>query len=72
MTDMVNNPPHYPGGLECITVMEAVFGADAVRAYAHLNASEYAWRSGKKGTEAEDLKKAIWYLKQEVELIEQG
>ena len=73
MTDMVNNPPHYQadGGLESINVMEAVFGTEAVINFCHLNAFKYCWRAGKKGAEAEDLKKAIWYLQKEVELLEE-
>ena len=58
----VNHPDHYAGvtGVECIDVVE------------HFNfnlgnAIKYIWRAGKKGEKIEDLEKAIWYLRREVE-----
>tara|TARA_S200002703_G_scaffold74073_5_gene63972 strand:- start:3002 stop:3403 length:402 start_codon:yes stop_codon:yes gene_type:complete len=62
--DMVNSPPHYKtGGLECIDAMVQVFGAEAVRTYARINAFKYQWRAPYKGKQAEDLAKALWYLR---------
>lgn len=61
------NPPHYknhPSGVECITITR------------HMNfnlgnATKYIWRAGLKEGESglDDLEKAIWYLKDEVERI---
>lgn len=63
-TDMVNHPPHYrahPSGIECIEITR------------HMNfnlgnAIKYIWRSGLKSeyTDVEDLKKAVWYLQDEM------
>lgn len=62
--DMVNSPPHYKtGGLECIDAMVQVFGVEAVRTYARINAFKYQWRAPYKGKQAEDLAKALWYLR---------
>lgn len=74
MDDKVNHPRHYtshPSGVECI---------DITRHYDFCtgNAIKYIWRAGLK-TEAgmgdtekeiEDLKKAIWYLEQKIEMLE--
>lgn len=73
MKEMVDHPDHYNSTkYECIDVMIDIFGKEKAKAFAHLNAFKYLWRSGKKGSEAEDLKKAIWYLQKEVELIEKN
>ena len=66
MSDLVNNPPHYnshPSGVECIEITE------------HLNfclgnAIKYIWRAGEKGNAVEDLEKAAWYIKREIERIQ--
>lgn len=34
------------------------------------NAIKYIWRAGDKGNEIEDLKKAIWYLTDEIKRLE--
>lgn len=64
--DMVNNPPHYTnGGVETISFIEAK-GLDY-----HLgNVVKYVTRSGKKGNEIEDLKKARWYLERAISVRE--
>ena len=62
--DMVNSPKHYKGDIECIDVMETVFGRTAVRWYCLLNAFKYVWRCTKKHDgETDCVKKAIWYLR---------
>jgi len=61
--DVVERPKHYnshPSGLEVIDLCE------------HLtfnlgNAVKYIWRAGMKNDEMEDLKKAHWYIKRELE-----
>ena len=61
--DLVNHPPHYkthPYGLECIEVTEHMnFNTG--------NAVKYIWRAGEKGDVIQDLEKALWYLKREIE-----
>jgi hypothetical protein len=71
--DNVNHPPHYtshPSGIECIQVTEHYnFNVG--------NAIKYLWRNGlkqevgvdEKAKQLEDLGKAIWYIKREVERI---
>ena len=61
--DNVNHPAHYEQScsLECIQVMELVFGAEAVKQFCMCNAFKYMWRYKNKGG-LEDLKKAQWYL----------
>ena len=60
--DLINSPPHYtshPSGVECIDVTR------------HMNfnlgnAVKYIWRCDLKRDDVEDLKKAIWYLQDEI------
>ena len=69
-SEMVDHPQHYnshPSGIECI---------DVVR---HHNfnvgsAIKYLWRQGlKDGNPAtQDIKKAIWYLQDELRRLEEG
>ena len=61
--DNVNHPAHYEQScsLECIQVMELVFGANAVRGFCLCNAFKYMWRHKNKNG-LEDLKKAHWYM----------
>lgn len=62
--DVVNHPSHYAEGcsLECIQVMEMIFGTQNVAVYSLINAFKYMWRWKNKNGQ-EDLKKAEWYLK---------
>lgn len=63
-TDPVNSPDHYrTGGIECIDAMVQVFGEEAVRTYARINAFKYIWRHQYKGKPEEDLAKAAWYTR---------
>jgi hypothetical protein len=63
MTDFVNHPSHYnahPSGVECIQIIE------------HMNfclgsAVKYIWRADLKNNDIEDLKKAEFYIKREIE-----
>ena len=65
--DPVANPAHYTSGeIECIDAMREAFGDEALKAFCKLNAFKYLWRSGKKGSEKEDTKKAIWYLRKSI------
>lgn len=66
MADMVNHPPHYnghPKGIEAIDVIED-------NPYPNLgNVLKYVWRVswGSKGRDIEDLEKAEWYLRREIQ-----
>lgn len=65
--DAVNHPKHYtehPSGVECITITR------------HMNfnlgnAMKYIWRASLKNG-VEDLRKAVWYLNDEIKRIEKG
>ena len=66
MNDPVNHPKHYtshPSGVECIQVTE------------HMNfnlgnATKYIWRAGlKSDNPVQDLEKAIWYIKREIDRL---
>ena len=62
--DPVNQPVHYrTGDIECIDAMVQVFGDEAVRTYARINACKYIWRHNYKGKPQEDLAKAAWYTR---------
>jgi len=62
------NPAHYkahPSGIECIEVTR------------HFNfnlgnAIKYIWRAGHKVDTVQDLKKAIWYLEDEIKRSRSG
>ena len=66
--DDVDHPKHYnvhPSGIECIEVVR------------HMNfnlgsATKYIWRAGLKSAEhpIKDIKKAMWYLQDEVARLE--
>ncbi len=69
MTDMVNHPPHYtsdPSGVECIDIVRH-------RNYNIGNAIKYLWRAGIKNEDKhiEDLKKAIFYISDEIKRLEE-
>ena len=70
----VNHPVHYnadPSGVECIDIVRH-------RNFNIGNAIKYLWRAGLKASgligarekEIEDIKKAIWYLQDEVKRLE--
>lgn len=72
--DAVNHPSHYtsdPSGVECIEVTKH-------RDFCIGNAIKYLWRAGlkqdadktAKEKQIEDLKKAIWYINAEIDLLQ--
>lgn len=74
--DNVNHPIHYtsdPSGIECIEITK-------YRDFCIGNAIKYLWRAGlkedsilsQKDKTIEDLKKAIFYINKEIELIQQS
>lgn len=63
MADAVNHPPHYtghPSGIECIQIAEHM-------GFNLGNAVKYIWRADLKGSDIEDLRKAVWYVQREIE-----
>ena len=67
-SDPVNNPKHYnshPSGIECATIARH-------HSFNIGNVIKYIWRAGIKdsSTWVEDLKKARWYLEDEIKKIE--
>ena len=64
--DAIERPEHYTQGkIECIDFIE-----DQRMGYHEGCALKYIVRARFKGNEAEDLKKAIWYLRRRIEAIE--
>ena len=66
--DPVNHPAHYtnhPSGIECITVTRHMN-------FNRGNAVKYIWRAGEKGPAIEDLRKAAWYIADEIKRLESG
>lgn len=66
--DPVNNPPHYnnsPAACSCGRRVECI---DVTRHYSFNvgNAIKYLWRCDLKGNAIEDLKKAKWYIEDEI------
>lgn len=66
--DPVNHPPHYtahPSGVECIQITRHMN-------FCRGNAMKYLWRAGEKDPEKEleDLKKAQWYIAEEIRRLE--
>lgn len=63
MSDSVNHPSHYDGKHECIELMEALYGIEAVKAFCKCNSFKYRFRAGKKSSSSfeEDINKAEWY-----------
>lgn len=62
MVDMINHPPHYtshPSGIEAIQITRHM-GSNLG------NVIKYVWRADLKGDSIEDLKKAKFYLEDEI------
>lgn len=60
--DPVDRPKHYtshPSGVECIQITRHM-------GFCLGNAIKYIWRADLKNDTIEDLRKAIWYLEQEI------
>lgn len=66
--DMVNDPPHYKHGMECIDEMLLVFGKEAVMNFCLCNCWKYRKRAPYKGNTEEDMEKSRWYLNKYKEL----
>lgn len=66
--DMVNAPPHYTKGMECIDEMITVFGEKTVAHFCLCNVWKYRKRAIHKNGQ-EDMDKADWYMNKYTELI---
>ena len=68
--DVVNNPKHYnQGGIECIDSIEAMLSTEEFIGYLRGNSHKYRWRFTYKNG-IEDLKKAEWYEKKLLKVLE--
>lgn len=65
--DMVNKPPHYTHGMECIDEMILIFGVEAVKNFCMCNAWKYRKRALYKNGE-QDMEKSDWYINKLKEL----
>ena len=66
--DMVNHPPHYtshPSGVECIEITRHM-------SFNLGNAIKYIWRSDIKDNPIENMKKAIFYIEDEIKRRQRG
>jgi hypothetical protein len=64
--DMINHPPHYIlNEIEPISVIE-----NWQLGFCLGNVVKYVARAKHKGSELDDLKKALWYLRREIEHLE--
>ena len=60
--DNIEHPKHYtshPSGIECIQITRHM-------GFNLGNAIKYIWRADLKNDAIEDLKKAVWYLRDEI------
>lgn len=71
-SDPVNHPPHYTTGpphsacgqpIECIDITRHM-------SFNLGNVIKYVWRAGQKGDKVQDLQKALWYIQDEIEMIQ--
>ena len=70
----VNHPKHYQGKYECIDLMRALYGDEAVRGFCRCNSFKYRYRAGSKEGESveDDLAKALWYEEYLIEELGEG
>ena len=65
MDSNVDHPAHYnkhPSGIEAIDVCQHM-------SFNLGNAVKYIWRADHKGNGKQDLEKALWYIKKEIEWV---
>jgi len=71
MTDREINPEHYKGNqVDCIEAIKGMLGGYGFCCYLRGNIIKYLWRCPAKGNQAQDLKKAEWFLNRLIEEIE--
>jgi hypothetical protein len=64
--EQVNHPKHYnshPSGIECIEIVRHM-------GFNLGNVVKYVWREGMKDASLQELKKAAWYLNDEIKKLE--
>lgn len=68
----INHPEYYQGQHECIEIMRALFGDDAVKGFCQCNSFKYRFRAGVKdmATYDDDIRKAEWYENYLIKMIE--
>lgn len=74
MNDPVDHPAHYTAGTGVAWVSDP--GIECIDVTQHMtmllgNATKYIWRAGAKNGAREDLEKAVWYLRRQIELLRQ-
>lgn len=68
---VVEQPKHYnTGEIECIQAIESSMSALEFAGYCKGNVLKYVWRYRYKEKKKEDLKKAEWYLKRLIDVVE--
>lgn len=69
-SEMVNHPSHYnlPNRKECIDEMIDIYGLKDVAKWCEITAYKYKYRAGHKGSAAEDMSKAAWYMTKACEI----
>lgn len=72
VADLVNHPPHYSDGPKHSKCGETIECIDVARThgFSRGNAIKYLWRAGKKDDVVQDLRKAIWYIQDEIATLE--
>lgn len=71
--EMVNSPKHYNNySVECIDMMQRIWGASATAQWCEMTAFKYRMRMGTKPSNPiqQDLEKELWYLRKAKELRE--
>ena len=72
MTDNVNHPPHYKkGSVECIDAIKSALTKEEFKGYLKAAAIKYIWRDAHKGSNIQDLQKAVWYLNKLIKELEE-
>ena len=70
MADKVNHPEHYnQGTIECIDAIEAMLSQEEFVGYLRGNSLKYWWRFRYKNG-IEDLRKAEWYERRLLKILE--
>jgi hypothetical protein len=66
--DIVNNPTHYQGEVECIDAIKSSMSKQQYIGYLKGNIIKYIWRFERKNG-LEDLKKSEWYIQRLIKEI---
>lgn len=69
--DIINNPAHYTDGpIECFDLICCMEGHERAKGFAIGNCWKYLYRHGRKGKDAEDIRKMIKYAQFYLQLLE--